>query len=68
VGRFVNREFKTVKAKSKKTGIASVSPVTSQNSVLDLAVEQTKAAGPVKQKPSVGSGPVVIVKAKAGRR
>jgi len=68
VGRFVNRQFQPVKAKSQKTGIAAVSPVTSQNSVLDLAIEQKKAAGLVKQKPSVGSGPVVIVKAKAGRR
>jgi ParD-like antitoxin of type II bacterial toxin-antitoxin system len=68
VGRFVNRRFQPVKAKNKKIEIAADRPVTSQDSALDLAVKQTKAASPVKQKPSVSHASVVLVKTKAGRK
>jgi hypothetical protein len=59
VGRFVNREFQTVKAKAKKTERAADRVDTSRNSALDIAV---------KRKPGVGETPVEVVKTKAGRR
>ena len=68
LGRFVNREFQTVKAKAKKTEIAVDRVDTSRDSALDIAVKLTKAGSAVKRKPGVGGTPVEMVKPKARRR
>jgi ParD-like antitoxin of type II bacterial toxin-antitoxin system len=64
-GRFVNREFHTVKAKAKQTGIAVD---TLRDSALDIAVKPTKAASATKRKPGVRGASVKMAKTKAGRR
>jgi hypothetical protein len=55
VGRFINRQFQAVKARTSKT-------VTAQDSVLEYAVAQTKAVSEaVKQKPNVAGSPVETI-------
>jgi hypothetical protein len=65
IGRFVNREFQTGKAKAKKTRVAVD---TLRDSALDIAVNVTKAGSATRRNPVVRGAPVKIVKTKAGRR